>query len=445
MKLKNWGNFPEIDAQISRIDARDCKLIFSREKENLIARGLGRCYGDSSLAKNVLSSDPMNRFLDFDEKTGDLICESGVSLEEILEIFVPKGWFLTVTPGTKFVTIGGAIASDVHGKNHHNMGSFSRHLRWIELMLPSGEIVRCSREEQAEIFHATCGGMGLTGVIVKARFRLQPIETAYIRLKTYRAKNFDEVIDLFYKTKDWTYSVAWIDCLAKGDKLGRSVLMIGEHAKVDELKTITQKKSPLKLPKKLKLTVPFNLPSFTLNRLSMGIFNFLFYRKTPGKPTQSIIDYETFFYPLDSILSWNRIYGSKGFTQYQFVLPMGDGVQGLKEIWKKITEMTAKGNGSFLTVLKMFGKGDEGHLSFPMEGFTLAIDFAVNTSLFPFLDGLDELVLKYGGRIYLAKDARMKEEVFKRSYPGLRKFIKIRSQLDPKKQLRSKQSDRLGI
>ncbi len=445
MKLKNWGNYPKIDAKVQNPETRECGRTLRTIQKQLIGRGLGRCYGDSSLAENVISSSKMNRFLDFNDETGDLICESGVSLEEILDIFVPLGWFLTVTPGTKFVTVGGAIASDVHGKNHHNMGSFSRHVQWIELMIPGGEVVRCSTEQESELFHATCGGMGLTGIILKAAFRLQAIETAYIRQQTYRARNFDEVIELFQETKNWTYSVAWIDCLAKGEKLGRSVLMTGEHAKVEELHNRTQIRSPLRLPNKLKLSVPFNLPPFTLNRLTMRIFNLLFYGKTPAKPTQSIIDYESFFYPLDSILNWNRIYGSPGFLQYQFVLPMKVGAEGLKEIWRKVTEMTSKGHGSFLTVLKKFGKGDKGTLSFPMEGFTLAIDFAVTPSLFPFLDELDQLVLKFGGRIYLAKDARMKEEFFKQSYPGLNKFLEIRNSLDPKHQLESLQSRRLGI
>jgi FAD/FMN-containing dehydrogenase len=294
MKISGWGKYPLIDANV--MTARSVREL----REGLAAvspvipRGLGRSYGDSSLSENILSLLRLNRMLAFDEEAGVLTCEAGVSLGEVEEVFVPRGWFLPVVPGTKFVTVGGAIASDVHGKNHHKEGAFSDHVLSLELLLPDGSVQNCSPEENRELFRATCGGMGLTGVILSARFRLKSIQTAFIRQHTVKAADLDEIMDLFDANRDVTYSVAWIDCLARGAGLGRSVLMLGEHAEPDELRG-EGARNPLRLPAKRKLGVPFSFPGFALNSLTVKGFNAVYFRKQ-SRESFSLVDYDTFFH-----------------------------------------------------------------------------------------------------------------------------------------------------
>jgi decaprenylphospho-beta-D-ribofuranose 2-oxidase len=281
--------------------------------------------------------------------------------------------------------------------------------------------------------------MGLTGVITRVKFGLKKIETSYIKQKQIKAANLDEVLQLFEEYKDYTYSVAWIDCLQKGKDFGRSILILGEHATVSELPD-SKKKDPLKLPRKKQITFPFNLPWWVLNTFTVKAFNFLYYAKNTRKEINNVVSYEPFFYPLDAILHWNRGYGSKGFVQYQFVVPM-HAKQGLVEIMQKISDA---GMGSFLAVLKVFGKQDS-LISFPTEGYTLALDFPVRNGLMEFLDELDEIVLKYGGRLYMSKDARMKPSVLEAGYPRLQQFKNIIRKYNPKNKLRSIQSDRLRL
>jgi decaprenylphospho-beta-D-ribofuranose 2-oxidase len=357
-------------------------------------------------------------------------------------VIVPAGWFLPVTPGTKFVTLGGAIAADVHGKNHHSEGSFSTHLDSLRLMAPDGQVYDCSRTENPEIFWATCGGMGLTGVILEGTFRLKRIETAYIVEESTKTKNVDELYKLFENSMHFTYSVAWIDCLAKGKSLGKGVLFNGEHAKIGDLTTEKQRNSPLVRPKKLKLEVPFNLPSFTINPLTVKAFNTLFYAKAKGGQHRHIVDYDTYFYPLDGIHHWNRVYGKKGFAQYQFAIPPHRSFDGMVKILEVISQNKMP---SFVSVLKYFGKSETGPLSFPLEGYMLALDFPITDKLFGLLDRLDEIVIDCGGRIYLTKDSRMKPEVLQKGYPRLQEFLKIKQQLDGGRVMQSLQSKRLGI
>lgn len=441
MNLTNWGNYPRIDTELKSFASEEELRRIVAAAEVLIPRGLGRCYGDSALGRTVISALNFNRMLHFDGLTGEFACEAGVTFEEILQICVPRGWFLPTTPGTKFVTIGGAIASDVHGKNHHLAGSFARHVRWIDLMLSSGKVVRCSKDHDSELFWATCGGMGLTGIVLRAAFSLVPIETAYIRQETVRASNLDEIMASFEESAGWTYTVAWIDCLKKGEHLGRSIMMRGEHAVPDELLMPAQRAEPLSLPEKRKLNIPFNLPGFMLNAFTVRAFNALYYGKAPKKKTTSIVDYDSFFYPLDSIHNWNRIYGKRGFTQYQFVLPKASSKEGLRKILNRIA---SSGQGSFLAVLKLFGE-QEGMISFPMKGYTLALDFPINKGLFPLLDELDQMVLDYGGRIYLTKDVRMAKAVFDRGYAHADAFRSLRHRFDPEGKFASLQSRRLGL
>jgi len=440
-RVTNWGNYPVTAARVASFSTPDALAEILGSSPEIIARGQGRCYGDSSLNADIVSTRRFNRMLDFDEGSGVLTCESGVTLEEILEVFVPRGWFLPTTPGTKYVSVGGAIASDVHGKNHHAAGSFSRHVVSLDVMLSDGSVMTCSNRENSALFWSTCGGMGLTGVILRAAFRLQPVETAYMTVETVAAGNLDEIMDIFEESAPWAYSVAWLDCLATGKRLGRSVLTRGRHAAADELAGKKCGNAPLKIPKKRRAAVPFYLPGFTMNRYSISLFNTLMYAAAPKRVAARIVDYDSFFYPLDRIHRWNRIYGKKGFVQYQFVLPVESSREGISLILKQIA-----GNrlGSFLAVLKLFGRQDN-LISFPMEGYTLALDFPVSARVFRMLDELDALVLDYGGRLYLTKDARMSGSVFRQGYAGAESFINLKHAYDRERKFQSLQSKRIGI
>jgi len=440
LKISGWGRYPVIESEILFANQPGLvnSLVHSSNDSNLIARGLGRSYGDSSLAPHTLNTTKLDQFLSFDENTGILSCLAGVSFAEILKVFVPKGWFLPITPGTQFVTVGGAIASDVHGKNHHIDGSFSEHVCQLSLCLANGETINCSATENRELFLATCGGMGLTGIITQASFKLIKIDSAYIDETTYKTVNLEETLALFEEHQQTTYSVAWIDCLATGKNLGRSLLILGEHAKQNN----SNPDAPFNPAKPSKLNMPIDLPSFTLNSLSIKAFNALYYGKVRQKKSQRQTHYAPYFYPLDSIQSWNRMYGKKGFVQYQFVIPKSAGLVGLTKI---LNEIALSKRGSFLAVLKVFGKGNENYLSFPEEGYTLALDFKMDSTLLSFLKRLDAIVLKYGGKLYLTKDSRMSESTFKQSYPQWQPFQNIRHQYDAHTKFNSLQSYRLGL
>ncbi len=435
--IANWGNYPRMNSEVKSFTMDEQLDELMGKTDHFIPRGNGRCYGDASLAVNTISTLNFNRILSFDIENGVFECQSGLTLDKILDVIVPKGWFLPVTPGTKFITVGGAVGSDVHGKNHHVDGSFSNHILSMEVMLANREVVNCSPAEHVDLFEATCGGMGLTGMITKVKFRLKKIETSFIKQKQIKAANLDELIRLFEEYKEYTYSMAWIDCLSKGESFGRGILIVGEHAKMSELSE-KQKKRPLVASPKAKLTFPFNFPSWILNTLTVKAFNFLYYGKNFRKIIENVVPYEPFFYPLDVILHWNRGYGKKGFVQYQFVLPLS-AKDGLVAILKRISD---EGLGSFLAVLKVFGQ-QQSLISFPEEGYTLALDFPVREGLFKFLDELDLIVLEYGGRLYMSKDARMKPEVLQRGYPRLDEFRSIVRKYNPSGKLSSVQSDRL--
>lgn len=442
MKLTAWGNYPTVD--VIAKDLGDINRLRDTLKslEHGIAYGNGRSYGDQALAPTVIMTKRYNCFTGFDVKKGILSCQCGVTLDEILSVIVPKGWFLPVTPGTKYITVGGAIASDVHGKNHHKEGTFCDHVISFDIMLPDGKIVTCSKKSHPELYHATCGGNGLTGIILNATFKLKPIETAYIKQRSIKAANIDELVALIEENEAYTYSVAWIDCVATGKRLGRGVLLLGEHATVSDLKNMKQSSSPLVIKEKPQLTVPIMFPNFALNKLSINLFNALYYWKAKAGSVETIIDYSSFFYPLDVINHWNRIYGKRGFTQYQFVVPKRVGIQGVREIVQRISN---NGMGSFLAVLKTSGPSNGNYLSFPMEGYTLALDFPIKKSLFPFLDDLDKLVEEFGGRLYQTKDVRMSASFFQKGYPAIKKFNTVRKSIRANKTFKSIQSERLGL
>lgn len=441
MQVYGWGRYPRLEATVALPQSEGAFIEYLQRTQSetptahshsLIARGLSRSYGDSSLASTVLETQYLNHFQSFDEATGLLSCEAGVSLAQILEVFVPRGWFLPVTPGTRFVTVGGAIASDVHGKNHHISGTFCEHVTQMEMILGNGEKISTSPTEHPELFHATCGGMGLTGIILSASIRLIRIQSSEIVQTTIKAPNLAAVLQAFEDHQDATYSVAWIDCLATGRYLGRSLLMLGEHAEEGPLLTQGNKAIP----------IPMDMPAFLLNQTTISAFNTLYYNKTLQAKSTRRIAYEPYFYPLDALANWNRLYGQSGFIQYQFVLPKAAGEIGLREVLERIA---SSGKGSFLAILKVFGKANQNLLSFPIDGYTLALDFKVEPSLFELLNELDQLVLKYRGRLYLTKDARMTESTFKSSYPRWSEFEDIRKQFFAIGNFASHQSQRLGL
>ncbi|MEN9423182.1 MAG: hypothetical protein RL122_565 [Pseudomonadota bacterium] len=431
--LQGFGRYPQQQGYIyTPLSTRECQDHLPNLTMPCITQGMGRSYGDSALAEHVINTQQLDALLAFNPATGQLRCNAGVTLAELLSVFVPKGWFLPITPGTQFVTVGGAIASDVHGKNHHHDGCFSECVASLEVLLADGDTLTCSRSQHAELFHSTCGGMGLTGIILTATLHLKPIQSTAIMQTTLKARHLTEALDLFASQDQATYSVAWIDCLAQGKSLGRSLLMLGEHESGGTLHTV----------KSSNVSVPFDMPHLLLNRYSIRAFNTLYYARIRGQSVQQRVHYQPFFYPLDRIQHWNRLYGRNGFVQYQLVLPQDAGKEGLHTILRHIA---ASGRGSFLAVLKALGAENNNLLSFPLKGYTLALDFKLTPDLLPFLDELDARVLDFHGRIYLAKDARMKASVFKRSYPRWEMFQAIRAQYGSLGRFASLQSRRLGL
>lgn len=432
MSFLSWGMYPRVSNRVLKFDNESSLKKVVINNDELIPCGNGRSYGDSALSKNIINVKPHDYFISFVEEFGLLHIQAGALLSDILESFVPRGWFLKVTPGTKLITVGGAIASDVHGKNHHIAGCFSESVKEFELMLEDGSVVTCSKERTPELFKATCGGMGLTGIILNAKIYLKKINSKYIEQTTIKTQNLKETFDAFDEYKDVPYSVAWIDCLAKGDEIGKCLLTVGDFR--DDGK--------LDYKKKEQLTIPFNFPSFALNNLSVRAFNWIYYRKITKKVSTQKVDIDTFFYPLDAIGHWNRIYGKNGFTQYQFILPKEAGYRGLEEVLHVISN---SGKGSFLAVLKLYGKANDNYLSFPMEGYSLALDFKIEKGLFELLDKLDEVVVKHNGRIYLTKDVRVSKETFEKGYPQIDTFREFRKSNKMNTKFRSLQSKRVGI
>lgn len=441
--LSGWGRYPVQECHEYRPEAWRslAAALESGDQPHYIARGMGRSYGDTALNSGggVITCTRLNRLIDFDEDTGVLTCEPGVTFAEIIDVFLPRGYFIPVTPGTKLLSVGGAIANDVHGKNHHRDGSFASAVLDFDLLTPVGDILKCSREDNADVFWATLGGVGLTGFLLTARFRLQKVESAYVKVDYLKTKDLDGVLAAITEgDDDYHYSMAWVDVLAKGKSLGRSVLMRGNHAAPGDLPS--SHIDPYDPRLKKRPAVPFDFPQIALNSLSMKAFNRLYYLLASGAEGK-IVDYNSYFFPLDAIGHWNRLYGKRGFVQYQVTVPLTE-----RDGLVKILEASAKaGRSSFLAVLKKFGPGNEGLLSHPFEGFTLTLDIPVRKGLDEFLESLDKITLDHGGRLYLAKDAAMKPETFKAMYPKLEDFLEIRKRLDPKSLLSSSLARRLKI
>lgn len=440
MILEGWGRFPRLDCRVSRPrSAEDVRAQLSAG--SLIARGNGRAYGDSAMNPvGTIDMRGLNRMLAFDPAAGQLTAEAGVLLGDVIDTFLPRGWFPAVTPGTKFVTIGGAIAADVHGKNHRRDGSFRAFVDWLEVMGADGEVRRCSRTENAQLFDWTLGGMGLTGVVIRAAFRLRAVESAWIRQTTIAAPNLAAAMEGLESGSSAAYAVAWIDCLSRGRALGRSIITLGEHAAVADLPP-DRREAPFHTPRKRRLTVPLDAPSFTINGATVRLFNAVYYRKGAMGAGISLVDWDTYFYPLDAILRWNRMYGRRGFAQFQCALPLASAREGLEAL---LAAISSAGQGSFLTVLKRLGP-QQSAFSFPMEGYTLAIDFPVNRRSLELMSELDRITIDHGGRFYLAKDSRMSAETLRRSDPRVDGFLSMREAESRSGTFASSQSERLRI
>ena len=451
--LSGWGRYP---VQTCELERPERYAGLHSDAASVIARGQGRSYGDAALNENrrVLLTERVNRLLDFDAVQGALRAEAGVTLAEILDVIVPKGWFLPVTPGTKFVSLGGCVAADVHGKNHHHDGSFGDHVLAIEMILADGSRVACSPSDNAELFWVTVGGMGLTGIIGEVTLKLIPVQSGYMMVRHHAAGNLEQLFQLLENpSMDDRYTVAWLDSLASGQQFGRGIAMCGHHAAAEELPEGFRMHavSPLSISKvslreghvKCSRTIPFDFPAFVLNPLSIGAFNALYYGREGGKHKPFLNGYDTYFYPLDAIGHWNRLYGKRGFVQYQCVIPEQTAFDGIKAL---LRELSCSRRPSFLAVLKRLGAQGRGMLSFPMAGYTLALDLPIrDEGLFALLDKLDQIVLQYGGRVYLAKDARLSAESFRAMYPHYGEWLKIKSAIDPENRFSSSLSRRLKI
>ncbi len=420
-----WANYPQLSGTCTHWQENTTLPL------PCIAQGNLRSYGDSALAEQMVSLRKQTHFLNFDEHTGILHCQSGVLLREIIEHFLPRGWFPLVCPGTQDITLGGAIASDVHGKNHHAIGAFSESV--VEFSLYTGEqIVTCSKTGNPEWFYATCGGMGLTGVILDAKIRLQKVHSCNIQQTTIKTRNLEDTFEQFERFKHSSYSVAWIDCISSANKLGRGILTVGEHATDHQLEYRQAR----------KFSLPFYFPAFSLNPVTLKILNTLIYQRVLSRESTQQVGFEQFFFPLDGISHWNRGYGKPGFVQYQFVLPMENSLEGMREI---LTQISKSNQGSFLVVLKKMGDENRNWLSFPKKGYTLAIDFKNTPKVHHLLNQLDLLVNHYGGRFYLAKDARISPQQFEQGYPQLEAFRAFRKQHQLDTRFVSAQSRRLGL
>jgi decaprenylphospho-beta-D-ribofuranose 2-oxidase len=444
VSVTGWGRTAPTAARLVRPRTYEEAATAVREcgARGGIARGLGRAYGDAAQNAGgaVLDMTGLDRIHAIDADGGTVLCDAGVSLHRLMEVLLPLGWFVPVTPGTRYVTVGGAIGADIHGKNHHVSGSFARHVLSFELLTADGGIRTVGRG--THLFDATAGGMGLTGVILTATVRLQHVETALMSVDTERAADLDDLMARLTATDHrYRYSVAWIDLLARGATMGRSVLTRGDHAPLDSLPP-RARRHPLAFRPSQLPSAPAFLPDGLLGRTSVGLFNELWYRKAPRARAGELQKISSFFHPLDGVPHWNRVYGRSGFVQYQFVVGYGQ-EEALRRIVRRISERRCP---SFLAVLKRFGEGDPGWLSFPMPGWTLALDIPANLAgLGDFLDELDEEVAAADGRVYLAKDARLRPELLAAMYPRLGEFRSLRQELDPRGVFTSDLSRRLGL
>ena len=422
-KYESWGRFPQVKPiKVQPISSTDIPPL-NNFSHSVLAYGMGRSYGDSCLNENgiLLDTEPLSALHEFDRQQGVIRCEAGFTLADILATVVPHGWFLPVLPGTQFVTVGGAIANDIHGKNHHREGTFGCHVLQFELLRSDGTRLLCSRKQNRDFYEATIGGLGLTGLILWAEIQLKPVRSSMIEAESIRFENIDAFFELSEKSDtQFEYTVAWIDGMARGKNMGRGIFIRGNHAD-----TGMKPLSPVSSGS--RINIPCNLPEFLLNSFSVKAFNMIYYYKELLKKQHTVVPYNAFFFPLDAIRNWNRIYGKRGFFQYQCVVPFTEGNTAIRKILEKIT---LSGNASFLGVLKTFGNiTSPGMMSFPRPGVTLALDFAnLKEKTLQLFRDLDVIVNRAGGALYPCKDARMSHEIFVSGFPLLNKF---REYIDP--------------
>jgi FAD/FMN-containing dehydrogenase len=430
--LWGWGRVPRPGREVRSEDLEELT------RDAVLCRGLGRSYGDSSLpppSHPVVAATPLaDRILSFDGTSGMLRAEAGLSLREINRLFLPRGFWDPVCPGTQFITLGGMVAADVHGKAHHRSGSFGSHVASVKMRVPDGRILECSRDVEADLFRATLGGMGLTGHILEVECRLERVPSAWIFAETERIADIERFVDALKESGGrWPYTMGWIDCLSRGSRMGRGLLMRGRWA--DPAGAPPRPPRPLPRP-----SLPFVLPDWVLNRWSVRAFNALYYRKQWGRLRRGIVHPEAFFYPLDAIGNWNRMYGRRGFTQYQCVLPDTAGRGAARRF---LDRLTARGGASMLCVIKDCGDEGLGLLSFPLRGISIALDIPIRDGTPALVDALNELVIAEGGRVYLAKDQFTRPERYQAMEPRLAEWTRIRRAWDPHGRLRSAQSVRL--
>jgi FAD/FMN-containing dehydrogenase len=425
--FESWGRYPKHRADLVPLYWTSDFPLPAQTQTNgiqstMLPVGMGRSYGDSCLLEGgtLLSTRGLDRFIAFDSATALLRCEAGVTLAEILDFAVPRGWFLPVTPGTKFVTVGGAIANDIHGKNHHVAGTFGCHVPRFELVRSNGQRYECTATQNQSLYEATIGGLGLTGLITWAEVQLRPIVSRKIKQDSIKFNGLNEFFGLSRESQHMEYTVAWIDCVSTGKNFARGIFMRGDHSEQPE---------ELKPSGKPKLTMPVDLPAFLMNKTTIGVFNAAYYAKQFAKHKTGLIDYEPFFYPLDMVHHWNRAYGKQGLLQFQNVMPWepGEYQEGFTQLLKAIT---ASGLGSFLAVIKIFGNvKSPGMMSFPAPGPMIALDFPVRGERsFDLTDRLADITAEYGGKMYPAKDARMPARHFQQFYPQWQEFAQY---IDP--------------
>jgi len=445
-QMEGWGRWPVVTAEVSRPEtqAELARAVAESNGSGLLAYGLGRSYGDTALLPEgrMVMTSRLDRMLAFDPATGWLKAEAGVSIEDILRVFVPRGFFPSVTPGTKFVTLGGALACDVHGKSHHVDGCFSNNVRSFELLLSSGEVVHVTRETHPDLFKATVGGLGLTGIVLSLEYKLKPIANAMIEMVSVRVESLEHFFEVSAQSGDFTHNMGWIDCVTRGKAMGRGIFMRGRHAAAgaDARPGIVSRVKDFVHP---LLAMHVNGPGWLLNHATIKAFNEVYFRRHPKGSVASLVHYDPFFYPLDAVRGWNKIYGKRGFLQYQMVLPHDPDQRAIRAT---LDAITASGMGSFLAVIKEFGPLDNGWLSFPRPGLTLALDFPNHGApLLALLDRLDAITLEAGGRVYLGKDARLARASFRRMYPEWEAWKAARDAADPKGLFKSSMGERLGL
>jgi len=438
--LAGWGRYPRHSGDVVTPHSAAALRAVQAGLDPYVARGAGRAYGDAGVGlEATVSMRALDRMRAFDSVNGLLTVEAGVTLEEIINVLLPRGWFAPAVPGTRFVTVGGMVAADVHGKNHHRTGGFGAHVASLALLTPQGELLTCSRSENSALFHATIGGMGLTGAIVEATLRMIPVETGWIRQRTVATKNLDSTLAALAKAEaEATYSVAWVDVTPGRRPVGRGVVFTGEHVLAAEL---PQGRQVFPRGRRSRVSIPVDLPEGILNRWSVGAFNRLYHGRAALLGNADLVPWDAYFFPLDAIGDWNRMYGRGGFLQHQCVVPAAAGREVVAEILDRVA---AAGCAPFLAVLKSLGAG-VGDMSFPMPGLTLALDLRVTAQTLRLLDELDRVVVAAGGRLYLAKDARQSPDTFRAGYLGLTRFETLRREIGAAGRLASQMSSRLAI